>query len=135
MDAKYAQGHGDAVRGVAGDECVRTALRGLGKARNAAVFAQFVKALPAPGQQLMRIALVAHVENYAVAIRVVHPVERDGELHGAEVGGQMASGFGKTFYQKCANLRAQLRKLLLRKGAELRYVVYVFKYGQGLYLL
>ncbi len=133
--AGHAQGHGDAVGGVARDEGVRLALRGLREARDAAVFAQLFKALPPPGQQLVRIALVAHVKDYAVAIRVVNPVERHGELHGAEVRGKVAAGLGKALYQECADLRTQLRELLLRQGAELRYIVYVLKYGQGLYLL
>ena len=54
----------------------------------------------------MHICLVADVKEYAVFIRVIDAVERHGDLHGAETGGQMSAGPGDLFDQFLADLRA-----------------------------
>jgi hypothetical protein len=48
--------------------------------------------LAATGQDLVRIGLVAHVPDHAVIRGVEHIVQRDGELHRAQVGRQVAAG-------------------------------------------
>ena len=61
--AGHAERDGDAVGGVAGDKGVRLALGGLREAGDAARMPQPVKAGHAAREQLMRIALVADVED------------------------------------------------------------------------
>ena len=66
----------------------------------------------------MRIALVADVEDYAVAPGVVDAVERHAELHRAEVAREMPARMREAFYQKSAYFRAQPVELLRRHGQE-----------------
>ena len=51
------------------------------------------ESLPTAGQELVYIALVPYVKQDSVPIGIKDPVERHRELHRAEIGGQMASGF------------------------------------------
>ena len=67
----------------------------LGAAREAgqpAALAQRADAVAAAGQDLVRIGLMADVPDQAVARRVEHPMQRDGQLDHAEAGAQMPAG-------------------------------------------
>ena len=131
----HAQRHGNAVRGVARDEGVRPALRGLRKARHPAVLPQPREARAAARQQFVRITLVPHVEHQPVSIWVVHAVERNAELHRPKVRGQVAPSPGHVFYEKAPYLAAELRELLPGQSAQVGYIIYIFKQSQSRYLL
>src|SRR3546814_2145418 len=65
------------------------ALAALGEARQAAALAQRADAVAAPGQYLVRIALVPDVPHQLVARRVEHIMDRDGQLDDAQPRPQM----------------------------------------------
>jgi hypothetical protein len=79
--------HGEAQRGrdrggtVRRAERVVLALRPLGETRDAAALAQPVHAVPPPGQDLVRIALVADVPDQLVEGRAEDRVQRHGQFH------------------------------------------------------
>src|ERR1019366_790462 len=76
---------------VPGPEGVVGALRPVEEAACAAAVAQLPEELAsAPGQELVHVALVGDVEDNGVARRVEHPVQRDCQLHDAEVGADVA---------------------------------------------
>ena len=79
---------------MARDKGVVLRLVRLREAGDTVALAQGVKALPAARDDLVGIALMAHIENEPVLRRVVDPVDRDGELHRAEIGREMPTGFG-----------------------------------------
>ena len=85
----HAQGHGHGVGGVAGDEGIVGAFPRLGEAGEAAQLAQGAKQLPPPGEGLVDVALVAHVEHQTVLRRVEYPVDGYRQLHHAQIGCQM----------------------------------------------
>lgn len=94
-----------------GDEGVVYALAGLGKARDAAELPQRRKAVRASGEYFMNVALMPHVKNEAVARRVEHAVDGDGQLHHAEVRGEVPAGVRDLRDKKAAQLVAEKRKL------------------------
>ena len=109
----HAERYGHGVGGVARDKSVVLALVGLREAGEPTVLAQRVKALPTPGDDLVRVALVPHVEDQTILRRVVHAVQRDRQLNGAEIGGQVPAGLRDLFDQKVPQLRAQGLQLLV----------------------
>ncbi|MNS60825.1 hypothetical protein D3C72_938360 [compost metagenome] len=96
-----AQGHAQCGRDrggrVRGTEGIELALRAAREARDTAVLAQRGHAVAAAGQDLVGIALVAHVPDHAVGRGIEHIVERNGQLHRAEVGRQVPAGLGDRF--------------------------------------
>ena len=85
----HAQGHGHGVGGVAGDEGIMGTLPRLGEAGEAVQLAQGAKQLPPPGEGLVDIALVSHVEHQTILRRVEYPVDGHRQLHHAQIGRQM----------------------------------------------
>ena len=126
----HAQRHGDGVRSVAGDESVRCALPRLGEAGDAAGLAQALKARAPPGEQLVRVALMPHVEYDAVAHGVVHAVQRHCQFHRPQVGGQVAARPGNGGDQELAYLRAEPGQLALREAAKVLICFDFVKYMQ-----
>ena len=68
---------------MSGDKGVVHAFARLGKAGDAAKLTQRGKLLPPPGEDLVTIALVSHVEHQPVAGRIKHAVDRHCQLHRA----------------------------------------------------
>ena len=66
-------------------------LRG-GKARKAVHLAQMGEALPAAGQQLVGIALMAYIKHDLIRGGGQHPVQSHRQLHSTQIGCQMAAG-------------------------------------------
>ena len=62
------------------------------KARQAAKLAQAVHAVAPPGQDLVRVSLVAHIPDQPVVRRVEDIVQGHGELDRAQVGAEVAAG-------------------------------------------
>ncbi len=86
---REAQRRADRGRAVRRAERIIFALAALGEARKAAALAQRADAVAAPGDDLVRIALVADVPHDLVARRVEHIVERGGQLDHAQPRTQM----------------------------------------------
>ena len=56
----------------------------------------------------MAVALVSHVEHQAVPVGRKYPVNGHGELHHAQVGGQVPACMGDTVHQARPHLLTQL---------------------------
>ena len=89
---RHAEPGGNRRRGMRRAEGVVFALRALGEAGKAVPLPERADAVAPPGQDLVRIGLVADVPDQPVARRVEDVVERDGQLDDAEPGAEMAAG-------------------------------------------
>ena len=116
--ARYLRRHRHAQRrrnrgaGMRGAKSIVGTLVALGEAGNAACHAQRFHGLAPPGEYLMGVGLVPHVPHQLVVRRVKYIMQRDGQLHRAQIGGQMAAGLADRLHQKLAHLIRQLRQLL-----------------------
>ena len=72
---------------------------------DAAELPQRRKRFPSPGQDLVHIALMADIEYESVFFGVIYPVDRDRELHRAEIRRQMPAGLREIFDQKRTKFR------------------------------
>ena len=93
------------------------------EARDAVEHAQARHRLAPPGEDLVRVGLVADVPDDAVLGRVEHVVQRDGELDRAEVRRQVAAGLRHRLEHVGAQLVGELRQLPALERAQLRRVV------------
>ena len=100
---------------MARDESVVLALIGVRKAGKAIQLAELIKPLPAARQQFMGVTLVADVKNDLVFGGLQHPVQGNGQLHCAQIGGQVAARFRYMIQQKAPDLGTQLPDLLIRQ--------------------
>ncbi len=95
--ARHAERRRDRGAGVAGAEVVVLRLgRGAGTSTMPPSCADAVEVLAPAGEHLVRIALVADVEDEAVARRVEDVVERGDQLDGAEARREVAAGLRDT---------------------------------------
>ena len=120
---RHAQRHRHRVRGVPGHKGVVLALVGLGEPRQSSELPQRAEQLPPPGQRLVYVALVSHVQYQPVAGGVEHPVYGHRQLHRTQVGRQVPAGAGHLLHQKPPQLLAQLRRLFLRQTLHIRRTV------------
>ena len=81
-----------------GAEGVVLALGAAGVAGDTALRTQRLEPLVAPGEQLVRVALVADVPDQLVAGRVEDAVQREGQLDHAEVRRQVAAAARATVW-------------------------------------
>ena len=79
-------------------------LRGR-EGRQAAVLLDGVQPIAPPGQHLVRIGLMAHVPHQRSSRRVEDVVQRDGQLHGAQAGGEVAAAGADGLDQEFAAAR------------------------------
>ena len=79
----------------------------------ALVLADRRQPLAAPGEDLVRVGLVADVPEDLVAGRVEHAVQGDGELAGAEVGAEVAADLADRVDDVAAHLLRDLLQLAL----------------------
>ena len=100
-------------------EGVVLALGALGEARQAAGLAQGADAVAPAGEDLVRIGLVAHVPDEAVARGVEQIVQGDGELDDAEAGAEVAAGHRDGVDRLLAQLGGKLRQIGLGKLAQI----------------
>ena len=89
----HAQSRRDGGAGVAGVESVVGALLPLGEARDAPLLAQVRKGVPPPGQYLMGIGLMAHVEDEPILLVRIHPMQGDDQVHRPQTGRQVTAVF------------------------------------------
>ena len=109
----HTQGNGDGTGCMTGHKSVTLALSGLWEPGHTAKLPQMLKIRLASCQQLMHIRLVSDIKNQAVFHCIKYGLDGNGKLHRTQVGCQMASGFGHTFYQEVPDLPAQLSSLLI----------------------
>ena len=95
-----------------GAERVVFALGALGEAGQAAALAQGADAVAPPGEDLVRIGLVADVPDQLVVRRVEDVVQRHRQFDDAEAGAEMAAGLGDGVDRLGAQLVGQLPQLL-----------------------
>ena len=98
-------------RGVAVLDPVVHALGAAGVAREAAPLAEPDEVVAPAGDDLVDVGLVAGVPEEQVARRVEHPVQGECELHGAEVGAEVAAGPGDGVDDELADLDGEGREL------------------------
>jgi hypothetical protein len=88
------------------------ALGARGVTGEAAQGAQVGEVVPAAGEQLVHVRLVAGVPDDAVDRRVQGPVQGDGELDHAEVGAEVSAADGNRPDQEVPDLGGQLGELV-----------------------
>ena len=116
--AREAERQADAGACVTGVEQVVLALVGVRESAQPVGHAQLLEALATPGEDLVRIALVADIPHAAIALEVEHVVQRGGELDHAEVRAEVAAGALHGVQQEVAHLGADLRQRLERQALE-----------------
>ncbi len=89
---RHAQGGRDRGRGVAGAEGVVRAFGALEEAGDALLLPERLHPRVAPGQELVRIALVPHVPDQLVLRRLEDVVQCDRQLDDPEAGADVAAG-------------------------------------------
>ena len=104
--------------GMAGIESVKRAFLAARKTAYAVYLAQGRKTFSASRQQLMRVALVPHVENQLVPGAVKHAVQGDRQFHCAKIGCQMAAVFRHGADDLCPDLARQRFQLVFRQRFE-----------------
>ena len=105
---RHADGGADGGAGVADAEAVVLALAAFGEAGQPPFLAQGGHAVTPAGEDLVRVGLMADVPDDAVPGRVEAVVQRDGQLHHAEPGRQVAAGLGDTVDQEAAQFAREL---------------------------
>ena len=81
--------------------------------------AQGADAVAPPGQDLVRIGLVADVPDELVVRRVEHFVQRDGELDHAKACAKMAAGHRDRVDGLLAKLGRELRQVMVVQGPQI----------------
>lgn len=89
------------------------------KAGKPVLLAKVLKPIPAAGQQLMGIALVAHVEDQLILGAIIHQMQGDGQLHHAKIGGQVSPVFAGDLQDARAKLAGQRRQLVEGQALEI----------------
>ena len=110
---RHAQRDRHRVRRMPRHKGVAFALARLWKSCDPAVLPQRVKPFHPPGQDLMHIGLMPHIEDQPVTPRIEYRLDRDRRLHDPEIRRQMAARPADVLDQKLPDLRAE-RPLLLR---------------------
>ena len=101
------------------------------EATHAVELAERPEPLQAPGQQLVRVGLVAGVPDDLVARRFEEPMERDRQLDDAERRAEVAPRLGDRLDDGLADLCRQHGKLGIGQAAQVRRSAQVGKDGQG----
>ena len=108
-----ADGVADRGRGMARAHDVVLGLEDRAEGGESLVLAYRGQRLAAPGEDLVRVGLVAHVPEDLVARRVEQAVKGDGQLAGAEVGAEVAADLADRVDDVGAHLLRDLLQLLV----------------------
>ena len=109
----HAEGCGERGAGVAGAVAVVLALGAEHEAVEAAGLADGVEAVAAAGENLVDVGLVADVKENLVFGRVEDGMKGQGQLDDAQVGAEMAAGYGERLDQEFADLFCECGHLLI----------------------
>jgi len=90
------------------------------KRREPAVLLDGVQPVAPAGEHFVRVRLVTDVPYQAVARRVVHEVQGDGELDRTEAGGEVAAAAADALNQEVAQLLGEGGQLILAQAAQVR---------------
>ena len=102
-----------------GAEGVVGTLLAARKTRDAALLAQTRHAGAPAGQDLMAVGLVADIPDNAVVRRVECVMQRDGQLHRAEIRGKMPTRGGHRFDDEFAQFGREQLQVLAREPAQI----------------
>jgi hypothetical protein len=120
---RHAEGGGNRSRRVRGAEGVVLRFGAARKPRDAVEHAQPRHRLAPPGEDLVRVGLVADVPDDAVFRGLEDVVQRDGELHRAEVRREVAARFRHRLQHVGAQLVGELAQLPSVQSTQLRRIV------------
>ena len=115
LEAQRRRDRGRAMRRAEG---VKGALGAFGEARQPALLPQGADAVAPPGQDLVGIALVAHVPDQLVAWRVEDRMDRHRQFDHAQTRAQMAASFRDGADRLGPQLVGQLPQLAVRQPLE-----------------
>ena len=79
-----------------------------------------MEAVSPAGEQLMHIALMAYVPDDTILRRIEDPVQRHGQLHDAQIGGQVSTVLGYGADDRLAQLSAEGLELRLLHEFQVR---------------
>ena len=116
---RQAQSSGQRIGGMAGVMDVVGALHTAGKARDAALFAQMGKPRTPACEKLVRIGLMAHVEQKLVFRQVKHAMRGEDDFDRSQGRSQVASVDGGSRNHLFTQLLGQLPKLVKRQVAHI----------------
>ncbi len=91
----------------------------LGKTGDAILHAQAAHRRTPPGQNFVRVRLMADIPHQLVVRCVIHVVQCDAEFHRAQIGRQVAASLAHRLDQKLAHLTRQLRQLIALQLAQI----------------
>ena len=114
-----AQGRGDGGAAVAAGEQVVGALLPAGETGQASLLADGGELAAAAGEELIGVALVAHVPQDGVLGRVEGQAQGHGELYHPQVGGQVAAVVGHRIDDGFPELLAEGVQLLFAQGLQI----------------
>ena len=73
------------------------------------------KSIEPAGKHFMHVALVADVHDETVTRGIEYAMQRNGQLHNAEVGSEVPAGLRENFDQLIAHFLSELRQILFTK--------------------
>ena len=97
------------------DESVVVTLIRLRETGKTAVLAKRTEAVASAGYDFVDIALMADVEDHPVARGIIHAMQRDGKLNGAEIRREMPARAGYAAYHIIPQLLTQRLERFLRQ--------------------
>ncbi len=124
-----AQRGGDRGAGVARAEDVVLALLAAQVAREAVELLDRAELVAPAGDELVRIRLVADIPDQQILGRVEGDMQREGQLDGAEVGGEVPTAQRHRLDDLLADLLRELIQLGRRESTQLRRLVNAIQYS------
>lgn len=124
---RHAETGGNGGGGMAGAEIVIFAFGPPGETGKAAFLAQRADALATAGQDLVRITLVADIEDQPVFRRVEHLMDGNRQLHHAQTGTQMPAGARHRVDHLVAQLPCQFRQVAIVDLLEIGWKIHPVK--------
>jgi hypothetical protein len=100
---------------VAGSERIILALGTLWETADPSVLAKRTELILTPGQNLVRISLMANVPDEAIMSGIEYIMQSYGEFNYAKAGGKMPAVFGNGAYDSGANFLSEFLQLLVRQ--------------------
>src|SRR5438309_1654520 len=114
----------------AGMSCAELVVLGLGpheESRDAAELTERVELIPPASEHLVDVRLMTGVPHDLVARRIEHPVQRNGELDGAEARADVAAGLLHALDCEVADLGAEREQLVAPQDLEIARVLDPFE--------
>src|SRR5262249_20351782 len=96
---------------VARTVAIMFALGAQKKTVESAELAHRMKTIEPPGKHFVDVTLVTHIHDETVTRGVEHAMQRNGQLHNAEVGSEMPTGLRENLDQLIAHFLSQLRQI------------------------